>query len=186
VKGKMFKLLAELIFIALIIGEMYIIVDYRRKRHFNKNEDSNEMLDQMDEKKKMKNIDYVLIIIFIALPLYSIIGGISVGDYENLATALVVFPEFILWELLDKKLLTQLRETSKKPNQIIGSVLMLSTFLLLVMFVFEYVFVRSLRDGFANGIMNGLEGLSIYVTYKYWNLWKKRNDLNKNNEESKK
>jgi len=178
----MFKLLAELIFIALIIGEMYILVDDRRRRYFNKNKDSNEMLNQMDEKKKMKNIDYVLIFILISLPLYFIIGGILVGDYENLATALVLFSGFILWELLDKKLLTQLRKTSKKPNQIIGSVLMLSTFLFLVMFVFECVFERSLRNGFANGFMNGLEGLFIYVAYKYWNLWKKRNDLNKNNE----
>ncbi|MDF2677320.1 MAG: hypothetical protein K0Q97_1638 [Bacillota bacterium] len=110
-----------------------------------------------------KLLAILIVILLIALWLYVIIAGMSVGDYEFLILSF----GYILWQILDKKLFEPWWKASKRPKHIIKSALLLSIIMFIVLLFCRYVF---LKYGVDMEIISVLITLSIYLSYKYWKI----------------
>ncbi len=116
-----------------------------------------------------KIIAILIIVLLIALWLYVIIGGISVGDYEILTYTLVFGLGYFLYLIIDRKLLEPLWISSTRSKYYIKIILIVSTLMFLILFTCR---VTIARNGIAVGILNGLSLLFIYPINKYRKLWK--------------
>ncbi len=113
----------------------------------------------------IKWLAILIVVLLIAIWIFVIISGISVGDYELLILTL----GYIFWQIIDKKLFAPWWKASKRPKRIIKNVLILSIF----MFMFS-IFGRNIfiNYGLVIEILNWLTPLSIYIFYKYWKIWR--------------
>lgn len=107
----------------------------------------------------------LIVVLLIAIWIFVIISGISVGDYELLTLTLC----YIFLQIIDKKLFAPWWKASKRPKCIIKNVLILSIF----MFMFS-IFGRNIfiNYGLVIETLNWLTPLSIYIFYKYWKIWR--------------
>lgn len=122
----------------------------------------------------MKNIgSNIIFILIVGLPivlwLWSIISGISVGDYELLTYTLVFFLGYFLYHIVDRKLLEPLWISSARPKYYIKIILIVCILMLLIVFICRAFYIR---DGIAGDILSGLLLQLIYPINKYRKLWK--------------
>lgn len=107
----------------------------------------------------------LIVVLLIAIWIFIIISGISVGDYELLILTLC----YIFWQIIDKKLFSPCWKASKRPKRIIKNVLILSIFIFMFSIFGRNIFINYIL---VIEILSWLTLLSIYIFYKYWKIWR--------------